>query len=485
LKTASAHKRAHYKHQPLEAAFKAASLNLSLPEPFGFYRYIAIAGLLLSLILFSQPLSAQERYASATLLTKECINEPVFNGIVCVYFNHLDKDRESVVLVHGINGSAQDWREQITPLTEHYNLLLLDLPGFGDSSKARANYSPDNYVRLLHYVTQRYINDPFYLAGHSLGGAITLLYTAYYPDDVKRLLLTDVAGVLHKIAYTKSLTEGWATRIFGDSVGRFIGRITGEWMARIEGTRSSHDEVAPSNLYTPSSIASYTLVRTNFSPYISLIQTPVMVLWQENDDIAPLRTGQALAAQLTNGVLEIIPGTGHSPMWEQPVQFNEKMLTFLQSTDQQLHESIHKFQHRITLPRTEWVAECKNKRDMVFEGDYDKLVLHQCANIRIVNSNVRELYAYESRFEILDSYLGSATIEGSEGMITASRFEADIPLTVSRSRLDLAGVSLRGNLCSIQAKLPSVILFSISTIDSPIFKGPVFDLLQMEKDEQL
>ena len=48
-----------------------------------------------------------------------------------VYFN--ENTNKWIVLVHGIGGSMLTWKKQIEPFSEKYNLLVLDLPGHGDS----------------------------------------------------------------------------------------------------------------------------------------------------------------------------------------------------------------------------------------------------------------------------------------------------------------------------------------------------------------
>ena len=44
----------------------------------------------------------------------------------------IDNQKEEwIVFVHGIGGSTKTWKKQIDDFSEHYNLLLLDLPGHG------------------------------------------------------------------------------------------------------------------------------------------------------------------------------------------------------------------------------------------------------------------------------------------------------------------------------------------------------------------
>ncbi|MFC1748066.1 alpha/beta fold hydrolase [Pseudomonadota bacterium] len=433
----------------------------------------------------SHALSASDALTTSKL-KQVCIEEPIFNNTGCLYHNSLLTHRQTVLFIHGINGNALgDWQAQIEPLIDNYNLILLDLPGFGASSTEGAAYTPDNYVRYVKHIKEHFSLPSLVLVGHSLGSAIALQYAALYPQDVTRVLAADVAGILHKIAYTKSVTGNWLSRFFGDSLGRFFGGMTGEWMGRVEGSRYPGTEPKAGAGYPPGTIASYALILNNISPYIPLINAPVLLIWEQNDKIAPLRTGQALAAQLDNGYLDIIPGDGHSPMRDSPELFNNKMIAFIEATKDELVVMSQQQNSFLREHKDNWEGYCENKRNMEFEGDFELLSLHQCASIRIVNSTIRELSVYESRVEIINSRIGTLRSTGSEIVITASQLEGDLPLTVSRSRVDMAGVQIIGKSSSITTLIPSELIFSISEIDSPIFKGPMHGLVQLETGEQL
>ena len=41
------------------------------------------------------------------------------------------------------------------------------------------------------------------MIGHSLGGAIALYFAAHYPENMTRLILVDVSGVIHRSVLTK------------------------------------------------------------------------------------------------------------------------------------------------------------------------------------------------------------------------------------------------------------------------------------------
>jgi pimeloyl-ACP methyl ester carboxylesterase len=431
----------------------------------------------------SQNALAQTSTPSSKQLTKECIEEPVFNGTACIFHHITDQTKETVVLVHGINGSGPgDWHKQINKLIPKYNVLTFDLPGFGESSKTPKNYTPEAYVRFLNFITQRFTSKPFYLVGHSLCVTITLLYTAQYPDTVKRAVITDAAGILHKIAYSKSLVGGWAERYLGEPFQHFLEGVTGEILNRAELLHDKRFEVKPNITDGPDFVAGHALSQTDFSEYLDNISTPILIIWQENDYIAPIRTGIALAARLPLAKLEVIKGDGHMPMQNHPDKFNQLLFDFFNIPIEQFRHNNSKKQ---TIPRTSKAipAICKNKRNVVFEGNYEKIELFNCAGIKIINSRIKQIYAYETRFEVINSIIESDSLAvevvGSEAAFTGTQISGDIAIEASRSRLDLAGVELQGKTSSIAAKNRSEFLFSISRMDSPKFQGTIHNLINL------
>ena len=128
------------------------------------------------------------------------IAEPIFNGKVFLS-QRGNTSGPVVVFVHGLGDDASSiWDETIRRLEKDFFLVTFDLPGFGRSSRANKLYSPENYVELIDYLSNRYIGQPFHLVGHSMGGAIALRYAAAHSGDVRTLTLVDAAGILYRLA---------------------------------------------------------------------------------------------------------------------------------------------------------------------------------------------------------------------------------------------------------------------------------------------
>ena len=102
--------------------------------------------------------------------------------------------------------------------------MIPDLPGQGDSQAPNDfDYSIPNLTeKLRRFAEAIQIDKNLHIAGHSMGGAVALLYTAQYPLDTKSLFLIDSAGVFNsvKTAYIKDPTlvrsfKAWVTCPFG------------------------------------------------------------------------------------------------------------------------------------------------------------------------------------------------------------------------------------------------------------------------------
>src|SRR4029077_14145343 len=62
-------------------------------------------------------------------------------------------------------------------------------------------YAPDRYAAVLARVIAAYGPGPVDVVGHSMGGAIALFHAAAFPQQVRRLVVVDAAGILHRDAW--------------------------------------------------------------------------------------------------------------------------------------------------------------------------------------------------------------------------------------------------------------------------------------------
>ena len=103
----------------------------------------------------------------------------------------IDNQKEEwVVFVHGIGGSTRTWNKQINDFSNHYNLLLLDLPGHGLNAdnvieKVDSQKLHDGIKETLDFLN---IQNAHFV-GLSLGTIVIANFAVYYPEYVESIIL--------------------------------------------------------------------------------------------------------------------------------------------------------------------------------------------------------------------------------------------------------------------------------------------------------
>ncbi len=123
-------------------------------------------------------------------------------------------------VMHGLGG----WKEQLHVQAfaqafreNDFTVVLFDAThSFGESEGDYADATTTNYYQDLEDVinwakTQTWYQEPFWLAGHSLGGISVALFGENYPDKVKALapISTVVSGKISAESSEKEYLEEW------------------------------------------------------------------------------------------------------------------------------------------------------------------------------------------------------------------------------------------------------------------------------------
>jgi pimeloyl-ACP methyl ester carboxylesterase len=101
----------------------------------------------------------------------------------------------NLILVHGLGSEASIWAANIGPLSGKYHVYAPDQIGFGHSDKPIIDYKIATFVDFLDAFMQALAIPKATLVGNSLGGWISLDFTAQHPEMVDKLVLVDAAGL--------------------------------------------------------------------------------------------------------------------------------------------------------------------------------------------------------------------------------------------------------------------------------------------------
>jgi pimeloyl-ACP methyl ester carboxylesterase len=113
---------------------------------------------------------------------------------VRVHYKVLGRGKPALLFVHGLGGDMNVWREQADYFAPKLRVVVLDLPGFGQSDKpAGANYSMRFFARAIRGVMDDAKIERAILVGHSMGAPVIRTFDRVYPTRVRGLVTVDGA----------------------------------------------------------------------------------------------------------------------------------------------------------------------------------------------------------------------------------------------------------------------------------------------------
>jgi pimeloyl-ACP methyl ester carboxylesterase len=215
-----------------------------------------------------------------------------------------------VVLVHGLGGSAEDWR-YLSPYLARagYRVYMPDLPGYGRSERpADFSYSmPDEAASVVGFFDALGLKQVD-LGGWSMGGWVVQLVASKHPERVRKLMLFDSAGI--------SVKPAWDTRLFTPANAQELDQLDALLMPnppRIpvfvadDLLRLSHEHA----WVIQRALASMLQGRDATDGLLPQLKMPVLLVWGGEDRIMPVSQGQTMHRLIPQSQLEIVSGCGH------------------------------------------------------------------------------------------------------------------------------------------------------------------------------
>jgi len=207
-----------------------------------------------------------------------------------------------VVLVHGGASDSRDWLVTIESLAHRYTIYAPDLIGFGQSDRNQDGYYLTDFSDFLgKFVDMLSLERPF-LVGHSFGARICLEIALRHPDNVRKLVLVDAAG-LGKIS----------------RLGNVI--YTGFWVLR---KLLRHKQPYP-QFFTREGEDFHWLCVDKLPD----LRMPTLLIWKRHDIYLPLAIARRAEQLIPEAKLVVMPGFGHAPHGQNKEAFNNLLLDFL------------------------------------------------------------------------------------------------------------------------------------------------------------
>src|SRR5690625_2042471 len=129
-----------------------------------------------------------------------------------------------LVLLHGFTGSRATWSPFIEKFQGFVQLILIDLPGHGETEIKQPFSMKQCCDDLKEMFTQLQLTS-IHLLGYSMGGRIALSFAMYYPEIIRSLLLESASPGLEikdERAERIKRDEKLANRIESEGLEAFV-----------------------------------------------------------------------------------------------------------------------------------------------------------------------------------------------------------------------------------------------------------------------
>lgn len=231
---------------------------------------------------------------------------------------------EALVLVHGYLGGSAQWAREINALSPHFDVIAVDLPGYGDSHALPAPHRIEGFATAVLEQLDALDITQFRLLGHSMGGMIVQEIARAAPQRLTQLFLYGT-GPLGSLPGRFETMEQSRQRLRSDGVAATGQRISAKWFVR-GADDPAHALCArlASQAGEDAALAGLNAMEAwDGRAHLGDLRVPTQLIWGEHDRSYNFEQVQALWRGIPDCSLAVIPRASHAAHLEQPALFHE------------------------------------------------------------------------------------------------------------------------------------------------------------------
>lgn len=245
---------------------------------------------------------------------------------------------EPLLLIMGLSLDSKSWYRTLPALSEHYQVIIFDNRGVGNSSKPQTPYTIELMAEDAKAVLDATGVESAHVYGISMGGMIAQRLALKYPEKVRSLVLgcttsggenhvqpgADVSMLMLSRASSTATPEemAWATApiLYSESFLENNRDLVAEDIAR-----RIENPVLP---YAYMLQLQACLAHDTYNQ-LEQIKVPTLVIHGDEDKLVPYQNGVTLSEKILNAEFLTVPGAGHIYVTEANDLVNKKVLDFL------------------------------------------------------------------------------------------------------------------------------------------------------------
>lgn len=242
---------------------------------------------------------------------------------------------ETVVMLHGYSADKTVWMRFAPHFTDRYRVLVLDLPGHGETAFDPAlRYDTLSQAQRVLKAMDVLGIARAHLVGNSMGGFIAAQLALHHPERVQSATLIDAAGVIapEPSDMDRILASGGANPFevrsragFSDFYAMTMARppwvpgITLDWIASDYAARRESLARIFSDFHHVDLL----------DARLGEIKVPVLVMWGDRDRLVHRSAADVWVRGIAGAQLVTYPDLGHMPMVEDPARSAADVRAFI------------------------------------------------------------------------------------------------------------------------------------------------------------
>ena len=254
--------------------------------------------------------------------------EVMVNGLRIHYLDWGGSGKQPLLLLHGIARVAHTFDHLAPHFRENYHVIAVDLRGHGDSGwDAKGAYLVEDYVGDVSGLAAQLGLRNIVLWGNSTGGRVAQVFAGLHPGLVSAVIVEDVgperpASISDRVTLRVAREErGWA------SAEELLAQVKAEYprtddaLLRNFVRHGSKQRADGRIVWKRDPAITKGFVPTELWASVRRIECPIIYVLGGASTIVPVETQEQLRRVLPKAEIVTLPGLGHYPSEENPVDF--------------------------------------------------------------------------------------------------------------------------------------------------------------------
>lgn len=211
---------------------------------------------------------------------------------------------KTLLFIHGWGDDLNNLKKAFNSLSNSYQIVFLDLPGFGKSELPKEPLNIDDFSKVVTSFCRKLNFNIYALIGHSFGGAVSIKLVANKYLNPDRLILMDASGI-------RDLKKSKLILKTVTKAGKILSSPL-PYNLKNKLKKQLYTKIKSDYLLNESLKETFKkIVSEDLSHDASTLKLNTLIIYGENDPETPVRLAYLLHELIKNSTLEIIGDASH------------------------------------------------------------------------------------------------------------------------------------------------------------------------------